>query len=98
MYWKGTLILCLYTQSWQWVGIHITNIFSNRIITDLNKDIPDDRKIQANQATQILGMLGHSAVFFSVPFVQRFGRKCINLTGAACLTVSNFLISLFIVH
>ena len=50
-YLKGTLILGFYSMSLQLIGCNIMNIFSNRIITDVNKNVPDSRKILANRAT-----------------------------------------------
>ena len=49
--WKGTLFFIVYSGSQQWIGCNILNIFSNRIITDLNHLVPEDKKILANQAT-----------------------------------------------
>lgn len=48
---RGTLILSVYSLSFQWIGCNIINIFSNRIITDVNRYVPEDKKVLANSAT-----------------------------------------------
>ena len=50
-YWKSTLILGFYALILQWIGANVINIFSNRLITDMNANVPDDKKVLANRAT-----------------------------------------------
>lgn len=78
------------------IGLNVLNIFSNRIITDLNEYVPDDKKILANQATQIIGITGAFAVFLSIPFIKRFGRKTLTFYGIGLVTICHFLTAFFI--
>ena len=96
LYLRGTICAVAWGIIVQLIGINVLNIFSNRIITDLNEYVPDEKKILANQATQIVGITGAVAVFISIPLIKRFGRKSLSLGGAVLVTLTHFLTAFYI--
>jgi hypothetical protein len=50
-------------------------MFSNRIITNMNADMPDNKKLQANFCTQLIGFIALIASFFSSYTTQKFKRR-----------------------
>lgn len=50
-YLRATIILCLIGSFEQQTGVNMLNIYSNRIITESNKQVHDEKKILANRAT-----------------------------------------------
>lgn len=71
-------------------------MFSNRIITDLNQYVPEEKKILANKATQIFGTVSAFTGFLGAFTASRLGRRTMTLSGFFCVAISHFIISYWI--
>ena len=68
-------------------------MFSNRLITDLNETVPSDKKILANRATQLLGLIGGVASLVGAVVASKLGRKTMTVIGYIFVSLSHFLIA-----
>ena len=93
---RGTIILSIYALSFQWIGCNIINIFSNRIVTDVNRYLPDSKKVLANTATQLFGYLGLVTSCLGAFLLSTFGRRTMTITGFSLISCMHFMICLSI--
>lgn len=50
-YLRGTIVTMLISFFFQWTGVNMILMLSNRIITISNEDVPEDNKVKANLGT-----------------------------------------------
>lgn len=79
-YLKGTVVLMFYSFFFQWSGVNVILMLSNRILTIMNEHVELSHKIRGNQATQFLGLSAFFLTFISLYTVNRFPRKKLMMT------------------
>ena len=62
----------------------------------MNQYVPDEKKVLANRATQIFGLIGGTTTFFGAMVSSRLGRRTMTIMGFLCVTLSHFMISYWI--
>lgn len=81
-YLRGTLTLMVYAVLDQWSGVNVIQMLSNRMVTVMNSGVPaEEDKIQANLATQILGVSCFFVTFCAIYTIGVFNRKTLMIVG-----------------
>ena len=94
-YWKSTCVALVVTCLCQQTGTNVFNMYSNRIVTQLNAGVPTDSKIEANVATQILGLCSSSSALTGFWSVQKFKRRSLFIAGQITISMSLAFVALF---
>lgn len=71
-------------------------MFSNRLVTSINVNLPDDSQIPANESTVLIGVFNFFGAVSSFFIVKRYSRRMVFLCGqfgiAICLASLTFCI------
>jgi len=88
---KATLILGLFTSLCQQTGSNVFNMFSIRIITQINEHVTPEYKVPANLSTQLIGVFAPLSVIASFFVMGRFGFKLVLEYGYCSMAIDLFL-------
>ena len=94
-YIKATFVVFAFGSFGQWTGINMQMMFSNRIITESNKFVEEDKKILANRATVIIGIVAAISVMFSTQIIDKFKRKPLMQFGIIIDGISYFFMAYY---
>ena len=70
-------------------------MYSNRIITQLNADVPEDKKLSANECTQIFGICSTISSLLAFYVASKFSRKTLFIAGQILMTLCLLTLSFF---
>lgn len=94
-YLRGTLILMVYAALEQLSGVNCILMLSNRMVTVMNEGVEASKKIEANFATQLLGITAFFITMLSNWTVGSFKRKSLMVVGQIGMATSLGLTSFF---
>ena len=93
---KTTIVALIFSSLCQQTGANVWQMYSNRIITNINLHVPPEKMVSANESTRFLGLIQIIASLLGFKVLKIFQAKKLILAGLLvnflCLTSCSYFI------